>query len=694
MESSPWDFSPPQAVFTRLASSKKPARTAIIAADGWDVYSSVGASSISHRISKDNPASTIRGFVADYDAPTTVEAVVQLLGGVRPEFIPNFIEQSLSRNIRLVWVFERELMAPSAAFAREFMQAFAEKLALPTLLAGYDTRSADPGQVWANGARWFNVKPEPMSWEVVFGIACSVSKKTSLFGSQEVNLSDVADEVNARWPGRWRGEFAIDNLGIRFWDVDADNPAGCQIKPDGLLCFTGRQPFVTWEELLGREWVEEHKVLRLGSAAGEIYFDGRGYWENMRTRWNTLSREDCRLALRTRGLNDKVPRGGTASEVERVLRHIQEENRVDGAVSLINYRPGIVELNGQRFLNITTMRPMTPVGGNWVPETDFPFLWSFMQGHFARPEDRPLEHFLAWLQRFYKSISTYVPLMGHAVFLCGPKNCGKTLLCNRIIAPLVGSAIADPFPYFVGETAFNGDLFNAALLAVNDQDSPRDESERRKLQARVKSFVVNPIHDVNEKFREKKMVSWTGRIFFSLNDDPASVGMLPEVSDGTADKMMFFASQPYAGSWGSNQEIESILSAELPKFAHWLLNIHQPGAGILVGGRTGVASFYDSEILKLSRQQNYAHNLLELVREWIDVSGFWGDATVDCWAGTPTKLLNEIAFVDSLKEAARKWDAPKVFRCLDTLARLPGTGVDRVPGPDRTFTINRKAATA
>ena len=143
-----------------------------------------------------------------------------------------------------------------------------------------------------------------------------------------------------------------------------------------------------WEQIFGRQWCEEQKILNLGRAGAGIYFDGKNYWEENGKRWEIVARADAMLRLKDRGLSDRTLKGATQSDVERVLTHIQRVNRVQGAVPLVNYPPGIVELDGQRVLNITDLNPVQPVAGTGEPETDFPWLWNFLQGFFPRPSLR------------------------------------------------------------------------------------------------------------------------------------------------------------------------------------------------------------------------------------------------------------------------------------------------------------------
>jgi len=606
--------------------------------------------------------------------------------------LPNFVEISLGLKVRLVWVFEREILVRDNQFCNELMSALFVKMRVPTLLPGYDKASEKPTQLWSNGAEWHLVNEKPMSWNIVFGMAADVGAKSES-GRSEIPIELIAGEVEKRFPGRWQGEFELGASGVRFWDATADCPSGCQVKPDGMLCFTGRAGFAKWGEILGFGWVNAQRALNLTNAAGETYFDGHRYWEFNCGRWYDMIRLDINLRLKTRGIASKTAKGQTVSDVDRVLAHIQMANRIDGAATLINFRPGIVNLYGSRILNTSRLRRLEPVSKTQVePSQDFPWLWDFLTGLFDRRDLNSVEFFLAWLKRAYRAVLEFEPLMGQCVFLCGPHNNGKTLLCAHIIKPLLGGVMANPYKYFVGETDFNSELFEAALWAMNDEDSPSDERAKRKLQVKLKAVTVNPEHTFHPKFQKKVSIPWTGRVFITLNDDPASVGILPEVNCNTADKLMFFASLPYAAEWGERRETEARIAAELPYFARWLLDIYKPPAEIVVGGRMGVKSFFDPRILALSEQQNYAYNLLELVATWCKDAPAFTDTDTDKWEGTPSDLLAHIAMADHLVPLLRDWTVPKLAKSLTALARTNSSGITFVEGTDsRRFRLVRNA---
>lgn len=683
----PWDFAPDAPALEAVRGMPKLRRRqwSLDPDTEWNVYSAIRGIAPNLRISGSNPAAGCVGLVADYDMKSSLDNILSYLNQIKPEFVPNFIEVSLGRKARLVWCFPREILVVDSASCQHLIETFFKKLAVPTLLPGYDAKSSTPTEMWTNGGEWYEVKQEPMPWDLVFGIAVDASK-TSDFGKSDIPLEVIAAEVDKRFPKRWRGDFTLNSLGIRFWDENADNETGCQIKPDGMLCFTGNVPFMKWTEIFGPEWVNEQRALNLGKAAGTIYFDGRRYWDMCGGKWADVAREDTITELKTRGISGKASKGQTASDVERVLNFIQKTNRIDGAAPLINYRPGIVEIHGNTILNTYRHRALEPAAGAKGDPSEFPWIWRIINSLFDPSAPYVLDYWLGWLQRFYRAQYNFERTFGQAIFIAGPRESGKSVLAEHVIRPLVGGAMSDPYELFMGKTTFSDDVCSSPLLLVDDKDSPVTESEKRAFLFSVKSWVVSPSHTYHPKFNKKISLPWNGRLIVTCNDDQSSVGILIEVSHNTADKTMYFGTRAFPEPWPDRNENEARIAKELPYFAKFLLTQYTPPPQIVVGGRMGIKSFHDERILRLSQQQIHAYNLTELLTQWCRMpSDHWDENTV--WIGSPTALLQVIGtHFDTL---VREWTVNKIAHALAIFSSRTGSGITPMAG-GREYRIDRE----
>jgi hypothetical protein len=679
-EIAPWDFIPDPATLERLRTEPKliRRRSTLDKKLDWNVYSVCVGRCPGLTISADNPPASIRGFAADYDARQTIESVLAQLEQKVQQFRPQWLEVSLGRKCRLVWLFEEELLCCDTPHADALLRAFSAIVGAPNLLPEFDHCSLKPVQRWTNGGEWYRLQdvPEVVPVEVTRGVAVQVGTKTGSAEKGEISLEVIGAEVEKRWPGRWAGTFTLNATGVRFWDDTADNSTGCQVKPDGMLCFTGLAPFKRWIDLFGAEWVREQTVKRQAEVAEGVYYDGRDWWVSHGARWDRFSDPAIQLLLRTRGVLGQKRKGEMASDMDRLLLFLMTERRVDGVGPMINYPPGVRIVDGQRVLNTSHIDFLQAASGTATKE-QFPWIYEFLTGLFVPSEaGDPLTHFLAWLQRAYRAALDREPRMGQAIFLCGPPHNGKTLLINHIVAGLLGNRRANPYPWMVGDSDFNSELFGSYVWAVHDEEAPKNEASRMKFLQKIKSAVVNKSFTYHPKFCNKTTLDWVGRFCMTLNNDAGSSSVLPEVIDSTRDKLMFFATQVVFTTWPENKVVEGRISTELPFFARWLLDWETP-AEVIEESRTVVKSYFDPKMLATSQQQQPAYELEELLQAWIETSNIADND--DSWQGTTTQLWQALSGVDPLVPLIAKWTHSRLARSLTALARQDRSGVTLEP---------------
>jgi hypothetical protein len=678
----PWNFNPGEAELKRMRELPKSKRRATMLhpSTKWQVYTALRGADSRTRISNTDPPVAMNGIVLDYDAVSNDETVEQQLETIPEEARPNYVETSLGGKRRLIWIFEREVMVTGMAYATAFIMQFVKTYHLDVVIAGYDAASAKSTQMWTNGVEWQPLKETPLSKEICFGIEAKIVTKTELFGVQEVPMDVVAAEVEERFPGRWKGEFTLGAKGLRFWDPVADNPTGCQVCPDGMKCFTGPKPFMSWADIFTRQWVEDKKVLHLGRAGADFIWDGRNFWSKPPDGkfWIMHSQEHhVESILCNRGLSPKVNKGQTISEVKKVMTHIREANLVASATPYVNRAPGLfIDKLGKRRLNTAMLSPVYPKRGeSGDPSYDCPLIYPVIEDMLrtgARISAFP--YFLAHMKRSYDNTLNHKNEMGQWTFLCGPPGTGKTLILMKVIVPLLGNRCGFPFRYLIGSTDFNDDLLSAGCLISNDDEAPTDQ-EKKKYEQRLKGFVVNPEHKYHQKFRSADSAEWTGRGYTTLNNDPASCRQLPEINENTVDKFMFFLITELAKKhFLPRAEMEAKIEAQLPAFGYWLLYDFQPPIEVYnpADPRTCVRSYFDETLLAYSQHQTPAHDLKELLQIWFTTSA---DAGVEIWEGNPTQLLTQLSAYPDLAPIVMKKTQKNISENLTTLSRIPGSGV-------------------
>jgi hypothetical protein len=334
---------------------------------------------------------------------------------------------------------------------------------------------------------------------------------------------------------------------------------------------------------------------------------------------------------------------------------------------------------------------LEPCSKKVVTPDDFPFINLFLHGLFGEEQ---LPFIMAWVQRSYRSLHEFEAVFSQSAFVCGPRNNGKTLFSVRILAELFGGKIVNPYDYLTGQTTFNNELYESFLWAVNDEEAPANETARQKYFARLKSFSVNPIHTYHPKFCDRLVIPFACCRIFTLNDDPNSVGVLPEVNLNTADKLSFYASNPFKGLWPKRKELETAIAKELPFLARWLLDIYEPPKHVLDPDRMGVKSYFNPRIMELSKQQDYSYNLLELLTLWCEQGAVWNDEKLQKWVGTPTDLMAQLSSLDHLQNNLKEWSVPKLAKSLAALARVERAGVKFLEDTgERSFEFDREKLT-
>jgi hypothetical protein len=332
---------------------------------------------------------------------------------------------------------------------------------------------------------------------------------------------------------------------------------------------------------------------------------------------------------------------------------------------------------------------------NIHPNKHFPFLFAIMESVILGGRQAKDTHY-AWLKVSYESGYNYEPTFGQVLFLFGPKQNGKTLLCNRVYVPLLGNKQANPYDYMVGKTTFSDDIFKAPVLAINDEEAPVDFKSKSAMLQKLKGFAANGKHTYHPKHLKKATVDWHGRMVITGNDDPNSLKMLVEINSNTEDKIIMLFTGPYCGEWPRKPVTEARIAHELPYFARWLLEWTPPANVMDSTNRCQVKSYHHPKLLQAATQQERSFTLVELIRLWVAKGIYWQSPSAphnapEVWEGDPTALFSQLCADNdrSMELLLRDWTVEKVAGALGTLARQGGLGVESIHADGkRLFRIN------
>ena len=405
-----------------------------------------------------------------------------------------------------------------------------------------------------------------------------------------------------------------------------------------------------------------------------LYFmphDG-SYWKtDAAGKWIKINEGSATLEIRAAGFAGKGE--GALSEAERCRLDIQTRQNVNYAAPLAGYRAGHYRINENDVLVTESPRLIVPRAGEW------PTLRLLFERMFADPEHEQLPYFYGWLKCGLEAIKSGRWAPGQALAMAGPVGSGKSLT-QRLITELFSGRSADPFLYLTGGTTFNGDLFLAEHLMVEDKAESIDIRARRHFAAGIKGIAVNRDHSCHPKGHPALTLTPIWRLTISLNDDPERLLVLPPLDDDVADKVTLLRVQACAMPMPTSTPAEQAafwqrLTGELPAFAAYLVALEIPAA--LRSPRFGIAHFHHPDLVEALRKSSPEHRLLDLIDLGLEFRarvGLNAHAEIgQAWEGTALELERELTRHDGrvTREAAKLLSYQNT--CGTLLGRLQGT---------------------
>tara|TARA_R100001463_G_scaffold9114_6_gene27453 strand:- start:8202 stop:10361 length:2160 start_codon:yes stop_codon:yes gene_type:complete len=632
--------------------------------------------------SNDNPPKYIHGFVADYDCKMDDAEFTQFMSRVIDnDIVPNWAYRSISGGVHIVFLLEEKVHVPTSAHLNRFLTRAKKDLCLTKLGREFDDAAwRNVYSYYSPGFEdWSSVSKATIPVELAYLWLYSTSKETDYSGhGPEIPMEDISKELDSRFPG----EVPHAQNGSRcryFWgDNPGNNPNSCIVRPEGITVFTDRSPkgFYSWEEILGRDFVRKYEQKKIGGCIAPYFFNGKGeYMYSTKDGFETLNKDSLRLALECRhGLRTKPPKKGGPSEIHQALFAIESTKRVDGFIPFAYVKDRLVDFRGKTYFNTATVCPMPPDLEDEHPQWGdrFPGIADWMRTMFG---DEQLRYELAWLAYAYQNALRGTPEKGQAHFLCGPKNCGKTLYNTTVLGNIFGRHMKAT-EYFMKEVGtFNDYLFEEGFWTIDDSSPTNDKKQLLTFTSMVKEFVANDEFHMGVKHAKSTRVFWRGRLGVTLNDDPESIRLIPDLSMSIVDKIMVFrCSDGFSFTRGFKSQVEE----ELPAFANFLWHYDIPSD--LQDIRFGVKSYINEDISEMVRQGSELETFISIVdwaKETLADSDLPGRDGV--WQGTAGELMR-LAETEGAKTFTRSLSPSQLGSGLTKLFLQGWNGLERVPG--------------
>jgi Family of unknown function (DUF5906) len=375
----------------------------------------------------------------------------------------------------------------------------------------------------------------------------------------------------------------------------------------------------------------------------EIYYYGatREYWaKGKQGNWLPGGVEDVRRRLKKAGLSTSNPEGRDGrrlSDIDEAILFIQDQKEVQWVGSLAGYKSGVYEMGGNRILVRSSPNLIQPNAG------DFTMLDGLLVNALG---DEQKSYFDGWLRIAVKALYAYSPRVGQALVLVGKRDSGKSLVQN-LISLILGGRSADPYRYMSKGSEFNGDLFGAEHLMVEDKMVDNSFKARQKFGSQIKEIAATEHHSAHAKRKDAIDLTPFWRLTISANDEPEKLLILPPMDDDLIDKIIIlkFDKHPMPMPTANGAERKAFWSAlmqELPYYIFYLLNSQVPSE--LVSDRYGVTHYHHPEIMDQLYQLTPEFALVELFRA----------ADIEYWEGGARELEIKLFNNENTKRRAQQ----------------------------------------
>ena len=589
-----------------------------------------------------NPAIILHGFVADYDQKLSSDQ--QMLDSIAlnqaPDYPPSYAVRSFSGHAHVVWEFENPIRIVNEKMLDGFLQTFCSRAKVGKLLGGFDDMSLRPSLYYTLYSNWHTLSapvPENMLHYILYHVGTSIKPYEQ--EGPTIPWSVIEEEMTSRWPGTWTGKIEDGARGLRFWDPTATHPSGAMLTQTGVAYFTDGGGFLPWGSpfLLGPTFVRQFEANRVGEAVKDIYYDGASYYRKNNGDWQKDNHTIIQNHLAVvGGLSTKQAKGRGVTEVAEAVEHITSNNRVAGQMPFVYCKDPIVKRKGKLFINSSTARchGMSDTPVTWGQ--GFPFIADWIDNFFYSPFQKVL--WISWLHHFYKNSFDGTPRAGQCMFVAGGSNKGKTLMNHRLLGGMMGGH-SDIASYVTGDDNFNENLFEVGLGTVDDQLASSDRRSHLRYTALLKKLVANNVLSMRAMFKGSVDIDWCGRLSVTMNEDPESMRMLPDLDINNRDKVVILRCSPQPINFLA--DVERTIQQELTYFCRYIYDFCIPKecAG---SPRFGVKSYIDPHLRGESDYSSVTYATVEMLDEWRE-SYFTAFPDKTEWYGSITKLVSELS---------------------------------------------------
>jgi|TARA_R110000772_G_scaffold7287_3_gene24973 hypothetical protein len=635
------------------------------------------------RVEKENnPPLKQWAWVVDYDYRGKQEELIARIETELPaDLLPTAVSSTFSGGARVVWVFEDFVWADQPEVSERFQRKLGELLKVSRLAPGFDDASYSTVITWELGQDWQVLgQGNKLSTQTLTKLQfeCCRAVKSVKSGYTEIPWDVIQTKVEEMFPGRL-GELTL-GRDVRvplFW-IDDKNPDHSGICAEwGVYSFSTRadQGLTFWDDILGAEFMRQFSEKKIAGAVDNNFFDGKLYWQiSGQEQFEFTTKDDLTQSLKVRGYSHRVDKKATSTEVDQIIEGIRSSNRVFAACPFPHTHDRFVDHNGNRYLNINHRKPMLPAGREECEDDkNFPWFSEFLEGYFDEAlQDgcRPIDFWLADMQRTLRALHGGEPCSGKAEILAGGKNLGKSLMAIKVKRMLFGSG-TDAGKFLLEQGAFNKELAQCFHWYVDDNQSVSSSQRHMLFSETLKKHVATPEVVYHPKFQDANVIPWYGRISITCNDDPDSLSIIPNMDMTIRDKVSLYKLNRREIKFPANSDLHKILERELPYFVGYMLHHYDPPIKVLDTVRFGIKPYHHVDLLQTAKEVTSHARLEEIVEIWRDLNKYDDNDSDDSpvWEGTSSALLAQMTVHEGLRGVLKTYSPTSFARALDKLQK-------------------------
>ena len=254
-------------------------------------------------------------------------------------------------------------------------------------------------------------------------------------------------------------------------------------------------------------------------------------------KWININQDSVERRLVAAGFTrDKMTDG---SSMEKEMTRIQDEQNVSYVGPLAGWPVGIHKHSDDRFLVTKAARPLT------TKDIQCDMLIEICEAALGEEQ---FDWFKGYIRTRRDAIRNRIFTPSPVAIFAGPAHSYKSFM-QLLITELLGGRMARPWRYMSGQTSFNGDLYGAEHLCIEDEAPPTDSATQTKISSHIKSLLFS--NDLSAHFKGRDAVYlkpiWT--MSMSTNDEPSNLLCIPPIDESLDDKIALLKTHKIIFPW-------------------------------------------------------------------------------------------------------------------------------------------------